>query len=229
MGLPIDVIYIDFEKAFYKVQHNLLIDKMEVVGVRGQLLKWFESYLSKRKQRVKLQESYSSWFVSQSGVPQASVLGPILFLLYTFDSPSHSVHSVFKLDDLTHIASFADDTKLYCQPNSLNGYSSLIDSLSDMANWSQLNFMPINLKKCQVLHMGKSLQYSIESHSIVNISVAKDLGVWVDKKLKFSDHIARITSCANRLIEHLTNSSYHILSIPKNSLEYFQHAITFLL
>ena len=56
MGLPIDVIYIDFEKAFDKVKHNLLIDKMEVVGVRDQLLQWFDSYLSKRKQRVKLEE-----------------------------------------------------------------------------------------------------------------------------------------------------------------------------
>ena len=95
--------------------------------------------------------------------------------------------------------------------------------------------MPINLKKCQVLHMGKSntdLQYSIESHSIVNIYVAKDLGMWVDKKLKFSDHITRITSCANRLIGLLKRTYLYITpeifkifykTIIRPRLEYASH------
>ena len=129
--MPIDVLYIDFEKAFDKVQHNLLIDKLETIGLRGKLLYWFESFLSNRKQRVKLEKSTSDWGVVQSGIPQGSVLGPILFLIYTYDSPSNSIYSLFKLNSFTRVASFADDTKFYGKSDSQSGYDSLISSLSE--------------------------------------------------------------------------------------------------
>ena len=69
-GLPVDVIYIDFEKAFDKVQHSILLDKLERIGVRGQLLSWFVSYLSNRRHRVKLGQSLSGWSSVPSGVSQ---------------------------------------------------------------------------------------------------------------------------------------------------------------
>ena len=203
-GLPVDVIYIDFEKAFDKVQHSILLDKLERIGVRGQLLSWFVSYLSNRRHRIKLGQSLSGWCSVPSGVPQGSVLGPILFLLYSYDSPSNSIHSLYKLNYLTDFASYADDTKLYSQSNSLNGYSSLKNSLSDVVKWSKINYMSLNLGKCQVLHLGKSnatFEYSVESHCIEETSIIKDLGVWIENKLKFSKHIALIASSANRLIE----------------------------
>ena len=112
-GLPVDVLYIDYEKAFDKVQHNLLLDKLGTIGLGGKLLQWLESYLYNRKQRVKLGNSTSDWCVVQSGIPQGSVLGPILYLIYSYDSPSNSNHSLFKLNNSTRVASFADDTKLY--------------------------------------------------------------------------------------------------------------------
>ena len=142
-GLPVDVLYIDYDKAFDKVQHNLLMDKLEAIGLKGKLLYWFESYLSKRKRRVKLEKSISDWRGVHSVIPQGSVLGPIIFLIYTYDTPSNSMYSMFKLKNSTYVASFADDTKFYCESDSQGGYESLLSSISDMVWWSHLNRMPI--------------------------------------------------------------------------------------
>ena len=202
-GVPVDVLYIDFEKAFDKVQHNLLLDKLKIIGLRGDLLNWFISYLSNRKQRVKVGSNFSAWRTVQSGIPQGSVLGPILFLIFTYDSPSNSNYSLFKLNHSTHVASFADDTKFYGESGSSGGYVSLMASLSDMVSWSELNNIPINLSKCHLLRLGKSKsmwEYYIDSKVIEEERVLKDLGVWVDTGLKFSDHITKITSSANILI-----------------------------
>ena len=104
---------------------------------------------------------------------------------------------MFKLNSFTRVASFAEDTKFYRESDSQSGYESLISSLSDMVSWSQLNHMPMNLNKCHILHLGKSnvrRGNSINSKFIEEKRVLKDLGVWVDSTLKFSEHIYRISS-----------------------------------
>jgi len=103
-GLPIDIIYMDFKKAFDSVPHRRLIAKLHAYGFRGELLQWLTDFLRDRKQRVRIGDSFSHWIDILSGVPQGSVLGPILFLIFINDLPD-ALQQCVKL--------FADDTKLF--------------------------------------------------------------------------------------------------------------------
>ena len=166
----------------------------------------FKSYLTNRRQRVKVQRTVSNWSLLNSGVPQGSVLGPILFLIYTFDFPSKSRFSLSPLDDNTFISSYADDTKYYSEAHLHDNCLSLQQSLSSLLNWSKNNYMPINMSKCQVLHLGKrasqefKFKYSLDTYLIDETPLMKDMGVWIDKNVSFTDHIAKITLDANRIL-----------------------------
>ena len=103
-GTNIDVIYLDFQKAFDKVPHQRLMSKLKAYGIRGKVFDWIENFLSSRKQRVAVHGSYSNWTDVISGVPEGSVLGPTLFIIYVNDLPGY-IQSFLGL--------FADDTKIY--------------------------------------------------------------------------------------------------------------------
>ena len=102
-GKPVDVIYLDFAKAFDKVPHRRLIRKLQSHGIQGQVLKWIEGWLKGRKQRVSLNGRFSKWCEVLSGVPQGSVLGPLLFLIFINDIDD---------DVISKLCKFADDTKV---------------------------------------------------------------------------------------------------------------------
>ena len=103
-GEKVDMVYLDFKKAFDKVPHDLLIEKLQSFRIYGNLLKWINSYLTKRQQRVVMEGKSSSWLEVTSGVPQGSILGPLLFIFYTNDMPLKLRHSTIEL--------FADDIKV---------------------------------------------------------------------------------------------------------------------
>ena len=105
-GKEIDAIYLDLSKAFDKVPHHLLISKLSSFGISGCLLKWYQSYLCDRYQRVALEGAYSDWLPVTSGVPQGSILGPLLFLVFANDLPDY-------VQSGSTLALFADDSKLY--------------------------------------------------------------------------------------------------------------------
>ena len=105
-GKEIDAIHLDLSKAFDRVPHHLLLKKLERYGISGSLLRWFGSYLGDRHQRVAIEGAFSDWLPVTSGVPQGSILGPLLFLVYANDMPEY-------LRERTSIALFADDSKLY--------------------------------------------------------------------------------------------------------------------
>ena len=103
-GFETDVVYLNFSKAFDSVPHKRLIHKLSSMGIRGKFLRWITSFLSNRRQRVVLRNGISKWLPVISGVPQGSILGPILFFLYMNDLPNEITSS---------LKMFADDTKLY--------------------------------------------------------------------------------------------------------------------
>ena len=105
-GRQINVVYTDFEKAFDKVPHKRLIEKLRGYGVRGGLLNWIAAFLADRRQRVRVNGKYSGWSRVISGIPQGSILGPLLFVIYINDLPEI-------LEGRAAIALFADDAKIY--------------------------------------------------------------------------------------------------------------------
>ena len=140
--LQIDVAILHFEKAFDKVAHTRLIHKLHYYGIRGDLLQWIESFLTNHTQRVVVNGTCSSPRGVTSGVPQGSVLGPILFLIYINDITSN-IDSQLRL--------FADDCLFYRPINSPAGYKTFQDDLYKLSVWADVWQMRFNVKKCCIL------------------------------------------------------------------------------
>ena len=204
-GVPIDVIYLDFSKAFDSVSHSHLLYKLHKLGIQGKLLEWLESFLSERQQRVRIGSSLSSWAPVVSGVPQGSVLGPILFLCFINDLPD-VVSGIVKI--------FADDTKIYSHVPNQDLCDKLQTDLDNLCKWSDEWKLSFNVKKCKVLHIGKNnsnCRYSMPDKDgnyiyVEPVQTEKDLGVTFDENLSFEDHISNITSKAQGVLSLIHRS-----------------------
>ena len=139
----VDVIYLDFAKAFDKVDHAILIGKLEKYGIQGKVLKWIKEFLINRKQTVVVEGHKSSFQWVKSGVPQGTVLGPILFVLYINDLLSTIKYSTG--------FSFADDTKLIGAISGLESVELLQEDLNTVIEWSKNNNMELHEKKFEVV------------------------------------------------------------------------------
>ena len=127
-GEPVDVAYLDFRRAFDSVPHLRLLQKLHDMGVRGLLPEWLRSFLTGRKQRVVVNGSVSDWTPVGSGIPQGTVLGPVLFIVFVNDLPD-CIESGCKL--------FADDTKVYVGAGTSPGRGKLQQDLDALATWSR--------------------------------------------------------------------------------------------
>ena len=143
----IDVIYTDFAKAFDSVPHQRLLMKLKNNGVIGKILAWIEAFLSDRQQCVRVEQEYSNWSRVKSGIPQGSVLGPILFVIFINDMPD--VVDCF-------IQIFADDAKVFNKVNLREDNSGrrLQNDIDSLSSWSNKWQLPFNVSKCKVLHIG---------------------------------------------------------------------------
>lgn len=177
------------------VPHIRLISKLKAHGIVGQIVLWIASWLNNREQRVVLNGGTSNWKNVLSGVPQGSVLGPVLFLIYINDIDSNINCNIKK---------FADDTKLYgpvvhenaCEQNLLQ---SDLDSLCKWADDWQMCF---NTDKCKVMHTGYNnpeVAYTMENCIIITIDEAKDLGVIIHKSLNPSRQCMEAAKKANKV------------------------------
>ena len=187
----IDTIYLDFQKAFDTVPHQRLLNKLRGYGIKGPLLNWLENFLIGRKQRVVLNGEESEWTEVTSGIPQGSVLGPILFIIYINDLPD-TVKSMVKL--------FADDTKIYSVVNNEEDQECLQSDINNLMAWSQKWMLTFNKKKCKYMHLGHEPgnTYKMEGEEITRSSEEKDLGINIDDKLKFQSHISIQVKKANQ-------------------------------
>ena len=195
----VDLILLDFSKAFDKVSHEKLLLKMHTYGVRGQTLKWIKSFLDNRTQSVLLNGTSSEAIPVPSGVPQGSVLGPLLFLAYINDLPEN-VNSKVRL--------FADDTAIYMSLTSLNQSATLQNDLNTLELWEKNWDMEFNPSKCQVIHVTKKKEtiptkYYLHGTLLESENSAKYLGVDISNNLSWEDHINRITKKANQTLGFL--------------------------
>ena len=195
-GEDVDVIYLDFCKAFDKVPHKRLLRKLWGYGIRGNVYAWIQDFLSDRKQHVRINGNLSDPVKVTSGVPQGSVLGPILFLIYINDLPE-VISTIMKL--------FADDAKIYKSISTIQHIELLQLSVDEAVAWAGTWEMFFNLKKCKHLHIGTRLEpasYQMksgqESTKIEKVASEKGLGVIVDQALNFSEHINSKVNKANR-------------------------------
>jgi hypothetical protein len=206
-GIPVDVVYLDFLKAFDMVPHRRLILKLSRYGVRSDLLAWFESYLFGRRQRVVLGSTVSEWKEVTSGVPQGSVLGPLLFVLYINDLPE-VLKNTSKL--------YADDSKIIAQIVDSMSAVSLQEDIDAVTEWTRDWLMRLNASKCKIIHFGGSGEshaaYSIEDLStnsrneLEKSDCERDLGVNISCDLKWRKHINIIVAKANKVLGMLVKT-----------------------
>ena len=180
-GLFADVIYLDFSKAFDTVPHKRLIKKLEAYGIVNKTLNWIKAFLINREQRVTLGDSISEWSKVSSGVPQGSVLGPLLFVIYINDLPKE-LFSKSKL--------YADDCKLIGDSSNSTNLSLLQSDLDRVQLWCEEWGMNLNGNKCKVIHFGRNnpnMEYVIKNkndfHNLQESNYEKDLGVYITKSL----------------------------------------------
>ena len=189
----VDVIYTDFSKAFDSVPHQRLLRKLESMGFSGNILQWIRSFLSNRSQRVRVEDEFSSWKPVKSGIPQGSVLGPILFVIFINDMPE-VVQNLCEL--------FADDAKLFRKVHLRDEDSNkaMQIDIDALVAWSKKWQLPFNVGKCKCLHIGQSnpcWKYKMEGRILDDVEEEKDLGVVIDKDLKFHQQTASAVKKAN--------------------------------
>ena len=192
---PLHCIYFDFSKAFDCVDHNLLLLKMESLGIGPRIIAWCRSYLRVRTFQVKVGHHLSESRRCSSGVPQGSCLGPLMFSIFAQDLQFLFTNSVIK-----HKV-YADDLKLYCEIRSPEDCALLQQAINDVSMWAKKNGLAISVPKCAVLMTDSTSAqtYVLDDAPLPVVSYYKDLGVVFDSQLKFRHHITSIAKSASKL------------------------------
>ena len=187
-------IFVDFQKAFDTVDHNVLLEKLEHYGVRGLANNWFKSYLSNRQQYVSVNGFHSNTLPMKYGVPQGSVLGPLLFLIYINDLHNAIRHSV--------VHHFAGDTNLlYVSENPKSIQNKINQDLKSLCTWLRANKISLNASKTELIifrdprkKMKMDLKIKIDGKKLVPCSSVKYLGVYIDCHLNWNTHRTELST-----------------------------------
>ena len=197
--LTTDCIYLDYQKAFDSVPHKRLISKLRSYRFNPVIISWVENYLRDRSQYVEINGEQSQWQPVTSGIPQGSVLGPLLFLIYINDLPKHVNSTIYM---------YADDTKIYREIRDKHDQEILQKDLDSLKAWSDQWLLKFHPKKCYSITIGKKedndYTYCITDngtkYDMTQINDMKDIGVIIDSDLKFEKHINSKIGTANKIL-----------------------------
>ena len=199
-GHCIDTLYMDYQKAFDKVPHKRLISKLKSYNIIPQLVQWINSFLSKRSHQVCINDKASTMTEVVSGVPQGSVLGPVLFVIYINDLPNLVDSDVYL---------FADDTKIFKHIKDNQDEKNLQEDLDIVAKWCDTWLLKLHPDKCKHMRLGKQKNqgvYTILGNVLQTVNDEKDIGVITDDSLSFEKHICEKVKKSTQMFAMLRRS-----------------------
>ena len=211
-NIPVDILYTDFAKAFDKVLHRKLLCKIWSYGIIS-IHKWLSAFLYNRKQRVVMGEIMSEWVKVLSGVPQGSVLGPLLFIIFINDLPEILAHLCLI---------YADDSKVLAPLDSEElKHNRLQQDISKLEKWCAEWSMELNLLKCKIMHFGKNNPKRVYhmtdkitgiSAPLAKTSLERDLGIMISADGSFSHQVNTAVSKANNILGQMINTFKYFTS-----------------
>ena len=209
-----DIAILDFSKAFDVVPHQRLLQKLDHYGIRNKPLGWIKAFLTNRTQRVVVKGKTSSWAPVLSGVPQGTVLGPHLFILFINDI-TESVTSTTRL--------FADDCIMYRTINSPDDQASFQHDLTKLVDWSHTWGMKFNAAKCKVMRISRkrhpgNANYSMLGETLEEVKEDKYLGVMIQNNLKWDKQSHHAANKATRMLNFIQRNFHHCSKSTKENL-----------
>ena len=200
-------VFLDFSKAFDTVNHDILLDKLCHYGIRGNALSWFKSYLTGGKQFVTYNGVASSTKVITCSVPQVSILGPLLFLLY--------INDLYNICSTSIPILYADDTNLFYKGKDIDTLVSYINmELKNISTWLNVNRLSLNIKKTHFMFFRKQrnkkcdLKIQIDGSEIDQVERTKFLGVVIDQNLNWKEHVSLISRKVSRSIGMIVKAKH---------------------
>lgn len=214
VGMQVDAAYFDFQKAFDRVDNDILLQKCSSIGFNPKLLSLFSSYLQNRSQYVQLLGFNSPRYYTRSGVSQGSTLGPTQFLIMVNDLP--------KTISTSRCLLFADDLKIFAAVGDGADCDALQKDIDRVSKWSDLNRLHFNVSKCKLISITRNrmpilydygLSTALTTMTIDRVDKIKDLGLTLDNQINFRDHIADICKQAYRMLGFIMRTSYHFKDV----------------
>lgn len=211
------VVFLDLKRAFETLDRERLINKLQAYGLEGVELNWFSSYLDQRSQKTKVGEVFSSSMFNNLGVPQGSVLGPLLFILYINDFGGVLEHCSCKF--------FADDTSIYISGKNITEILWKLNSdLKNVSNWLNINKLKINVEKTVYMVIKNKISDNNETNVIINntklnqVSETKYLGIIIDDKLDFKKNLDYVIKKMSKKINFLARINNQLPPITRTKI-----------